>query len=67
VDENQAEGRIESTATTRWFGFKDDIVIRIAPSLGNGSRVDIRSVSRMGRSDVGTGMPALFRARWKAA
>ena len=54
VDENQAEGRIEATATTRWFGFKDDIVIRIAPSAGNGSRVDIRSVSRVGRSDVGT-------------
>jgi uncharacterized protein (DUF1499 family) len=54
VDENQAEGRIEATATTRWFGFKDDVVIRIAPSAGNGSRVDIRSVSRVGRSDVGT-------------
>ncbi len=54
VDENQAEGRIEATATTRWFGFKDDVVIRIAPSGGNGSRVDVRSVSRVGRSDVGT-------------
>jgi uncharacterized protein (DUF1499 family) len=54
VDENLAEGRIEATATTRWFGFKDDVVIRIAPSTGNGSRVDIRSVSRVGRSDVGT-------------
>jgi uncharacterized protein (DUF1499 family) len=49
-----AEGRIEATATTRWFGFKDDVVIRIAPSAGNGSRVDIRSVSRVGLSDVGT-------------
>ncbi len=54
VDENQAEGRIEATATTRWFGFKDDVVIRIAPSADNGSRVDIRSVSRVGRSDLGT-------------
>ena len=54
VDENPAEGRIEATATTRWFGFKDDVVIRIAPSAGAGSRVDIRSVSRVGRSDVGT-------------
>ena len=54
VDENQAEGRIEATATTCWFGFKDDVVIRIAPSAGNGSRVDIRSVSRVGLSDVGT-------------
>ena len=54
VDDNPAEGRIEATATTRWFGFKDDVVIRIVPSAGNGSRVDIRSVSRVGRSDVGT-------------
>ena len=54
VDENPAEGRIEATATTRWFGFKDDVVIRIAPAADNGSRVDIRSVSRVGRSDVGT-------------
>lgn len=54
VDENPAEGRIEATATTRWFGFKDDVVVRIAPAAGDGSRVDIRSVSRVGRSDVGT-------------
>ena len=54
VDENQSEGRIEATATTRWFGFKDDIVIRIQPTVGNGSRVDIRSVSRVGLSDLGT-------------
>ena len=53
VGENPAEGRIEATATTRWFGFKDDIVIRIASSGSNGSRVDIRSVSRVGVSDVG--------------
>ena len=54
VGENPAEGRIEATATTRWFGFKDDIVIRITPSGSSGSRVDIRSVSRVGLSDVGT-------------
>ncbi|MFU8815624.1 MAG: DUF1499 domain-containing protein [Pseudomonadales bacterium] len=47
-----AEGRIEATATTFWFGFKDDVVIRITPA-GNGSRLDIRSKSRVGRSDVG--------------
>lgn len=46
------EGRLEATATTLWFGFKDDIVVRITPSDG-GSRVDVRSVSRVGRSDVG--------------
>jgi len=54
VGETPAQGRIEATDTTRWFGFKDDVVIRITPSAGNGSRIDIRSVSRVGRSDVGT-------------
>jgi uncharacterized protein (DUF1499 family) len=47
-----ADGRIEATATTFWFGFKDDVVIRITPA-GTGSRLDIRSKSRVGRSDVG--------------
>jgi uncharacterized protein (DUF1499 family) len=53
VDANPADGRIEATATTFWFGFKDDVVIRIEQALG-GSRLDIRSVSRVGVSDVGT-------------
>lgn len=46
------DGRIEATATTFWFGFKDDVVIRIVPDNG-GSLVDMRSKSRVGRSDVG--------------
>jgi hypothetical protein len=48
-----AEGRIEATDTTFWFGFTDDIVIRITPA-GERSLLDIRSVSRVGKSDVGT-------------
>jgi uncharacterized protein (DUF1499 family) len=47
-----AEGRIEATDTSFLFGFKDDIVIRVA-AQGAGSRVDARSVSRVGRSDFG--------------
>ena len=46
------EGRIEATDTTFWFGFKDDVVIRIQGSE-TGSRVDVRSKSRVGLSDVG--------------
>jgi uncharacterized protein (DUF1499 family) len=46
--------RIEATATTRWFGFKDDVVIRISRLPDRSSRVDMRSVSRVGRSDIGT-------------
>lgn len=45
-------GTIEAVATTRWFGFKDDMAVRIAPA-GAGSRIDVRSKSRVGRSDVG--------------
>lgn len=52
VAERPAEGIIEATDTTRWFGFKDDIAIRIVPA-GDRSLLDIRSVSRVGISDVG--------------
>ena len=52
VDANADQGRIEATATTLFFGFKDDVVIRIR-SEGAGSRLDIRSVSREGLSDLG--------------
>jgi uncharacterized protein (DUF1499 family) len=47
-------GRIEATDTTFWFGFKDDIVIRVRPAANQGSRVDVRSVSRVGVGDAGT-------------
>ena len=47
-----AEGRIEATATTRWFRFKDDVVVRVSAD-GKGSRIDVRSKSRLGRSDLG--------------
>jgi uncharacterized protein (DUF1499 family) len=46
-------GRIEATDTTLWFGFKDDVVVRVEAAPG-GSRVDVRSLSRVGLSDVGT-------------
>lgn len=53
VATDAAAGRIEATDTTFWFGFKDDVVIRVEAD-GAGSRVDVRSVSRVGKSDVGT-------------
>jgi|TARA_Y100000310_G_scaffold340204_1_gene435192 uncharacterized protein (DUF1499 family) len=49
---DRANGRIEAVDTTFWFGFKDDLVVRIKPN-GNGSIVDLRSVSRVGQSDLG--------------
>jgi uncharacterized protein (DUF1499 family) len=53
VREDPSAGRIEAVATTRWFGFKDDVVVRISAE-GSGSRVDVRSKSRVGKSDLGT-------------
>ena len=50
--QSAAQGRIEATATTFWFGFKDDIVIRLRPAGAN-MAVDLRSQSRVGRSDLG--------------
>src|SRR5262249_33122589 len=52
VASDPATGRIEANETSRWFRFVDDVAIRVAPD-GSGSRIDIRSESRQGRSDFG--------------
>jgi uncharacterized protein (DUF1499 family) len=46
-------GRLEASDTTWWFGFTDDVVVRLTP-WGTGTRVDVRSVSRYGTTDTGT-------------
>ncbi|MDP1556022.1 MAG: DUF1499 domain-containing protein [Hyphomonas sp.] len=46
------DGLIDATEESFWFGFKDDIMIRVR-SEGEGSRIDIRSTSRVGLSDLG--------------
>jgi uncharacterized protein (DUF1499 family) len=48
-----AAGVLEATDTTFFFRFKDDVVLRARPGPGGGSLVDMRSVSRVGGSDVG--------------
>ncbi|RMF66103.1 MAG: DUF1499 domain-containing protein [Alphaproteobacteria bacterium] len=50
-----ATGRLEATATTPWFRFKDDVAVRITPLADDPGkvRVDVRSVSRIGISDLG--------------
>lgn len=53
VGSDRASGRIEAVDTTFWFGFKDDVVIRVAERAG-GARLDVRSTSRVGVGDVGT-------------
>jgi uncharacterized protein (DUF1499 family) len=64
-----ARGRIEASATSFWFGFVDDVVIRVS-AAGGGSRIDMRSVSRQGKGDLGVNaarirayMAALKQAR----
>ena len=52
ITSDKAAGRIEASQRSRWMGFTDDIVIRIAPT-NSGSRIDLRSSSRYGRSDFG--------------
>jgi uncharacterized protein (DUF1499 family) len=44
--------RVEGTARTFWYGFRDDVVA-VVKAEGAGSRVDVRSVSRVGVSDMG--------------
>ena len=52
VSSKPAAGRIEAYDTTFWYGFIDDIVIRITSSSGK-TRLDIRSKSRVGVGDIG--------------
>ena len=49
---DEATGSLEAVATTRLFGFKDDVVVRLRPD-GAGSRIDVRSKSRDGKGDMG--------------
>jgi hypothetical protein len=50
-----AAGILEATDTTTFFRFKDDVVVRARPypEVKGGSYVDMRSISRVGGSDVG--------------
>lgn len=52
VNADATAGILEATDTTFWFGFKDDVVVRVRAE-GTGSIVDVRSVSRVGQSDLG--------------
>lgn len=52
VNVDETAGRVEATDTTFWFGFKDDVVVRVRAGP-QGSVVDLRSVSRVGMSDLG--------------
>lgn len=69
---DRATGRIEAVATSFWFGFDDDLIVRVRPD-GAGSRIDLRSISRVGLSDLGAnarrieGVSADIRAKLGSA
>lgn len=52
VTSDAGDGRIEATDTVPWWGFKDDVVVRLRPEA-TGTRIDVRSKSRVGRGDLG--------------
>lgn len=52
VTANPEAGLFEATEVSTWFGFKDDIALRLERGE-TGVRVDMRSVSRVGLSDLG--------------
>ena len=68
IEADAAQGRIEATATSLLFGFKDDVVVRIADDAG-ATKVDVRSKSRVGRNDFGMNAKRVraFLANLKAA
>ena len=52
VNSGADKGVVEATDSTMWFGFKDDVVVRVTDN-GNERLLDIRSKSRVGGSDLG--------------
>ena len=62
IRQDAAEGRVEGVAETFWFGFKDDVVARIGES-----EIDFRSVSRVGRSDLGANAERIEELRERVA
>ena len=52
VQVDRDNGIVEATDTTFWFGFKDDLVVRLRPSDA-ATLVDVHSVSRVGGGDLG--------------
>src|SRR5690606_31111513 len=60
VSADQVTGRIEAVDTTFWFGFRDDVVVRIM-AVDGGSRIDVRSKSRVGRGDAGANAKRIER------
>jgi uncharacterized protein (DUF1499 family) len=55
ISRDSTSGVVEATASVSWIRFQDDVVIRVRAVPGTPiSRVDMRSRSRVGASDLGT-------------
>lgn len=61
VNHDVSSGLLEAVARTRFFGFRDDVVVRVVADGTGGSRVDLRSVSRIGLSDMGENAARIMR------
>jgi len=68
-DQSGAGWRIEAVHTSAAFGFKDDFVVRLTPLAESGTRIDLRSKSRVGGSDLGANAARVrdFIKRFNAA
>ena len=54
VSDDPGAGVFEATAETFWFGFKDDVAVRVRPGAAPGQfQIDARSTSRVGLGDMG--------------
>ena len=54
VSQDEQAGTIEAIATTFWFGYKDDVIVRVrGDAEENSTTVDLHSVSRIGQTDLG--------------
>ena len=50
--DDPADGRLEATDESLWYGLKDDLLVRVRPDTA-GARVDLRSVGRAPGADMG--------------
>ncbi len=50
---DSANGRLEATAFESYLRFEDDVIVTVTPIADGSTRVDMRSVSRVGLSDLG--------------
>ena len=53
ADSQPVEEQLEATAYAGYLRFRDDVIVRVTPVADGSTRVDMRSVSQVGVSDLG--------------